>query len=211
MKIAIFGASGKTGVLLVSQALEQGFEVNAYVRRENALTIQHPNLKIILGNLHDEAKIKEVVRGVQAYISTLGSNSLTKHSIEFTMGIKKIVQIAVEEKINQFIYMSSIGAGESRYYMAQPIRFLIAGIFLRIPLADHTQNENTIRSSPLNWTIIRPGGLSNGKRKDTLTHGSDKITLKGNPQISRASVASFILKQVNNETYSKKAVWLYEQ
>jgi putative NADH-flavin reductase len=90
------------------------------------------------------------------------------------------------------------------------IRFFITGLFLRIPLADHTQNENTIRLSSLNWTIIRPGGLINGLKQGNLSHGSEKITLKGNPQISRAGVASFILQQVNNETYSKKAVWLYE-
>ncbi len=210
MKIAVFGASGKTGVLLVSQALEQGFEVNAYVRRENALALQHPNLKIILGSLTDEAKIKEALRGVQACISTLGGNSLTKPATEFTMGIKQIIQIAVEEKVNQFIYLSSIGAGESRFYMAQPIRFFVAGLFLKVPLADHTQNEDIIRSSSLNWTIIRPGGLTDGFKSNLLSHGSEKIKLKGNPQISRASVASFMLQQVNKDAYSRKAVWLFE-
>lgn len=210
MLITIFGASGKTGQLLVQQALEQGHKVRAWVRRENALSIQHPNLKVLLGNLNNEAKIREAIAGADACISCLGGSSVTKHAPAIVEGIKLIVRIMSEEKVGRIVYLSSIGVGESRYYMAQPIRFLIVDLLLRVPFADHDLNEKTLKNSQLNWTIVRPGGLTNGPLKAELQAGFHKILLKGNPTISRASVASFMLNQLSDHRYEKQAVWLYE-
>lgn len=210
MIVTIFGASGKTGELLVEQALEMGHQVRAFVRRENALSIQQPNLELIMGSLNNEASLRSAISGADACISCLGGSSVTKHAPEIINGIQLIVRIMQEEKVGRIVYLSSVGVGESRYYMAQPIRFLIVELLLRIPLADHNKNEQTLMNSQLNWTIVRPGGLTNGPLQSALQAGSHKILLKGNPTISRASVASFMLKQLNDEKYSKKAVWLYE-
>ena len=106
--------------------------------------------------------------------------------------------------------MSSIGAGESRYLMAWPARFLIADVLLRIPLADHTLNETFIAQSLLDWwTIVRPGGLTVGPLTPAVKHGVEKTIIKGSPSISRASVATFILAQIADKKYIKRAAWLY--
>ena len=106
--------------------------------------------------------------------------------------------------------MSSIGAGESRYLMAWPARFLIADVLLRIPLADHTLNETLIAQSLLDWwSIVRPGGLTVGPLTPAVKHGVEKTIIKGSPSISRASVAAFILAQIADKKYIKRAEWLY--
>lgn len=210
MKIVIFGASGKTGSLLVNQALTSGHEVTAYVRRPESVKAENKNLKVVVGQLSDAAKIKSAIAGANVCVSTLGGNSLSKHATEFMEGIQHIIKAMEDEKVKRLIYMSSIGAGNSRELMAQPVRFFIADVMLRIPLADHTINENRIAKSSLNWTVIRPGGLTDGPMKTDIKHGTEKVMLKGNPTISRASAAAFILKEITNETYRNKAVWLYE-
>ncbi|MBN2807056.1 MAG: SDR family oxidoreductase [Prolixibacteraceae bacterium] len=210
MIITIFGASGKTGHLLVEQALELGHQVRAFIRRENSLSIQHPKLKLVLGNLDNEASVRSAISGVDACISSLGGGSLRKQSTEITNGIQLITRVMEEENVMRFVYLSSIGVGESRYYMEQPIRFLIADLLLRVPLADHGKNEKNLMNSKLDWTIVRPGGLTNGPKHAQLQAGYNKILLKGNPTISRASVASFMLQQLTSVSYSQKAVWLYE-
>ena len=210
MKIVIFGASGKTGSLLAEQALAAGHEVIAYVRRPESVKPENKNMKVVVGQLSDTTKIKSAIAGADVCVSTLGGNSLSKHATEFMEGIQNIIKAMEEEKVKRFIYMSSIGAGDSRELMAQPVRFLIADVMLRIPLADHTSNEKRIAQSSLNWTVVRPGGLTDGPLKADIKHGSEKVKLKGSPSISRASVATFILKQINNETYRNKGVWVYE-
>ena len=114
-----------------------------------------------------------------------------------------------EVGVKRLIYMSSIGAGESRYLMAQPARFVIVDVMLRIPLADHTLNEKQIAQSTLDWTVVRPGGLTDGPLTSVVKHGVEKVTIKGSPSISRASVAAFILAQIADKKYIKRAAWLY--
>jgi putative NADH-flavin reductase len=210
MKIVIFGASGKTGTLMVNQALELGHQVTAYIRRANSLEIEHPNLKIVVGNLNDTEKLKEAITGADACLSTLGGASLTKHATEIRSGIDKIISIMEQERVNRFIYLSSVGVGESRLYMAQPVRFLVCDLLLRVPFADHNFNEQRLAKSRLQYTFVRPGGLTDGPKTGNLKHGSGKTILKGNPKISRANVAAFMLEQLTDKTYINKGVWLYE-
>jgi len=49
MKIVVFGASGKTGSLLVDEALKSGHNVVAYVRKPESVKSDHPNLKVVTG------------------------------------------------------------------------------------------------------------------------------------------------------------------
>ena len=210
MKITIFGASGRTGQQLVRQALDKGDLVTAFIRRPDSLNLQHPNLKIITGSLDDKVKLQESIDGSDACLCVLGGNSLTRHAVDIIAGIDRIVTLMEECGVRRFVYLSSIGAGESRSYMPQPIRFFIADVMLRVPLADHSANENRIAGSSLLWTVVRPGGLTDGPITGNLKHGSEKITLKGNVNISRANVASFMLEQLDNSTYIKKSVWLQE-
>jgi putative NADH-flavin reductase len=208
MKVVIFGANGKTGTLLTEQALAKGHLVTAYIRRAGTLLQQHPNLKTVTGNLNDTDKLREAIQGANSCISVLGGSSLFKHAPEIISGIDNIIKIMEQEGVKRFIYLSSLGAGESRKIMRPLIRFFIADIMLRIPLADHTTNEKRIAKSSLHWTFVRPGGLTTGPKTGRLKHGKTNDVLKGNPQISRANVASFMLEQLSDKAYINTGVWL---
>lgn len=210
MKIVIFGASGKTGSLLVEQALSAGHSVTAYVRRTGVLAQQHPNLKMVTGELSDSLKLKEAITGSDACISALGGGSLTKHAPEILAGVEMIIKTMEQSGVKRFIYLSSIGAGESRYFMGAVMRFFLTDVILRVPLADHTTNEKRIAASKLQWTIVRPGGLTDEPKTGNLKHGSEKTILKGSPKISRANVAAFMLEQLSGSMYLNKAAWLFE-
>ena len=112
--------------------------------------------------------------------------------------------------VYRMIYLSSLGVGESRAYMPLFIRFLIADVMLRVPLADHLANEIRIANSNLLWTVIRPGGLNDNVISEILKHGSEKTKIKGSPNISRANVAAFMMQQLVSTEYVNKSVWLYE-
>ncbi|HOY52255.1 MAG TPA: SDR family oxidoreductase [Prolixibacteraceae bacterium] len=208
MNITIFGASGRTGQQLVSQALERGHHVTAYVRRPESLTVQHYGLRVITGMLNEPDKLREAIAGADACLSVLGGNSLCKRSVAFTNGIDRIVNLMEQEGVPRFIYLSSVGAGESRNFLPQPLRFLIADVMLRVPLADHQANEQRIVNSTLQWTVVRPGGLADGPPTGKCLHGSDKTVFKSNTSIPRADVAAFMLDQLTDTAYVKKAVWL---
>lgn len=210
MKIVIFGASGKTGLLLVEQALEQGHLVTAFVRPSASIAIKHPNLTVVVAHLTETMTIRDIVLDADACISALGGSSLTKHSPNIIKGIDRIVDIMEQAGVKRLVYLSSLGAGESRYYMPRIIRFLLGDILLRVPLSDHNVNEQRISKSSLNWTIIRPGGLTDGPLTGIVQHGSEMTIIKGSSKISRANVAAFMLQQLADDEYVKKCVWLFE-
>jgi len=210
MKVVIFGANGKTGLLLVEQALAKGYQVVAYVRRPESIMIENPKLKIVVGNLNEPLKMKDTISGADACISALGGGSLTKHSIEIINGIKNIISIMEITNVHRLIYLSSLGANESRHLIPQPLRFILLNFLLRVTLADHNTNEDNIRKSKLQWTIVRPGGLTNGQLTGDLRHGAENSKIKGSTSISRANVASFMIQQLTDTSYHQRAVWLSE-
>ena len=63
MKIAIFGASGRTGILTVYQALDKGHQVTAFARTPSTVTIQHKNLRVVQGDILEYDKVKQAVEG----------------------------------------------------------------------------------------------------------------------------------------------------
>jgi putative NADH-flavin reductase len=78
------------------------------------------------------------------------------------------------------------------------------GSLLREVFADHERQENEVKQSHLDWTIVRPGAFIDGKHTGNYRHGfpgNDKtIKLK----ISRADVADFLLKQLVDDSYLYK-------
>lgn len=211
MKIVVFGANGRTGSLIVKQALEAGHQVVAYVRNAAVEFESHPNLRIAVGGLTEVLRMKDAMKDADVCISALGGNSLMRRSPEITQGVRHIISVMEQSGVPRFIYLSSLGAGNSKYLIPQPIRFFIVNLFLRVPLADHNTNEQYIMKSSLKWTLVRPGGLTDTLNEAQLKYGDDRTIIKGNTFISRANVAKFIVNQLDNEVHVNKAVWLYEQ
>ena len=73
MKLIIFGATGGTGRQCVDQALAQGHEVTAFVRQPEALTVQHPDLTIIQGDITDQGAVQRAILSHDVVISALGT------------------------------------------------------------------------------------------------------------------------------------------
>jgi len=70
--IAIFGATGNTGREVLAAALDQGYLVRVMVRSPSKVTVEHPNLTILQGDLTALDTIKETVQGADYVISVVG-------------------------------------------------------------------------------------------------------------------------------------------
>ncbi len=72
LKLVVFGASGRTGVHVVEQALAAGHTVTAFVRNPSKISIQHPNPILFQGDVMDAAAVEEAIAGQEGVISALG-------------------------------------------------------------------------------------------------------------------------------------------
>ena len=74
MNIVIFGANGKTGVLIVKQALNEGHNVTAFVRNKESIDFTNERLKVTEGDVMNYCKVESVIEGTDAVILALGNN-----------------------------------------------------------------------------------------------------------------------------------------
>jgi putative NADH-flavin reductase len=71
---------------------------------------------------------------------------------------------------------------------------------------DKGRQEKIIKKSSLDWTIVRPGMLTNGKPKGKYKHGEKVGNFIWSVRISRADTANFMLDQISDSFYLKKSV-----
>lgn len=200
MKLIIFGATGGTGKQLLSQSLEQGHTVTAFVRHPDQLDHKHDNLTVIKGDVLDLTTVEQAIIGQDAVFCALGSPPLNKKLIRAN-GTKTIIQAMEQSSTKRLICLSGLGCGDSHDLLPFNYKYIILPLMLRYVYADHTLQEKNITTSQLDWTIIRAAALTDGKRTNTYWHGftCDGISLTF--KISRADVADFMLKQLSNNNY----------
>ena len=80
------------------------------------------------------------------------------------------------------------------------------GMLLKKAFQDHQLQEQYILNSDLNYTIVRPGALTDGPITKGFQTGFDGEFKQLNLKISRADVADFMLRQLHTDGYIKKAV-----
>jgi putative NADH-flavin reductase len=201
MKLLIFGASGPTGSHLVSQALEQGHEVSAFVRNPNTLQAKE-RVKLAVGDSQDPAAVAEAVRGQDAVLSALGRRKTFTSASLMANSMRAIVPAMERQRVRRLILMSSFGVGDSvREAPLLPrlfFRTMLRGIF-----ADKQAAEQIVRRSALEWTIVYPVLLTDGPRTGRYRVG-ERLPLSGFPKISRADVAEFMLKELYDAAYLKR-------
>ena len=103
------------------------------------------------------------------------------------------------------IYLSFLGVSGGREQLSFLGRYVVAPLIMRNVVADHEAKENIIRQSNLDWTIVRPPRLTNGPHTGAYRRGPDIKAASVVPMISRADVADFMLRQLDDPTYLRKA------
>lgn len=203
-KIVIFGATGGTGQQLVKQALEQDDYVTAFVRNPDKLNYSHKNLTVLKGDVLNVEDVNNAIQNQDVVMCSLGMPAFDKSSLR-TDGTKNIIRAMKNHGVDRLICQSSLGFGDSKDVLPWHMKYIIVPLILKNAFKDHECQEAIIAESNLNWTIVRPGNMTNGKKTSRYKFGFnalDKIKLK----ISRADVADFMLRQINNTLHLHQKV-----
>jgi putative NADH-flavin reductase len=193
--IIVFGASGKTGILIVYQALNQGHQVTAFARQPSKVTIEHKNLRIIRGDVLDYDKVKEAVQGHDAVLCALGVDK-NKPNTVLSDGTRNILKAMESTGVKRFICMSSAGilGNDGGFWFGK----ILMPLFLNHVFDDKKRQVNVIRESNADWVVIRPVGLTDAPKTNTYKVNPGIPTSKSIP---RADVADFMLKLLTDKRY----------
>lgn len=201
MKIIVFGATGGVGKKVVEQAVENGFEVTAFVRTPSKLEVSHENLSVVKGDAFNRAEVAAAIAGHDAVVSCLGSSQGMKKSTELQEMVKNIVVGMQEHGVERIVYTASAGIyGELPGVSGK----LMMGV-LKNALKDHRAAVDSIEAHGLAYTIVRPMGLMNGPFSGKYREAAEGVPEKSK-SISRADVAHFILKALNDKKYEKTSI-----
>ena len=111
-----------------------------------------------------------------------------------------------KNKISRFICITSLGINDSKYKLGLYYTLFTIPLILFFYFLDKSKQEKLIMKSDLDWTIVRPGQLTNGKLRTNYYHGMKAGHSLITKMISRASVAHFMLKNLESNLYLHKAV-----
>jgi putative NADH-flavin reductase len=202
MKLAIFGATGGTGLEIVKQALSRGHAVTAFVRNPAPLAAMGDGLTIVSGDIYDADDVANCLQGQEAAICALGARDLKKTMIR-TDGTVNIINGMKRNNVSRLIVVSAMGIGESWNSLSLLNKFFFAAV-LKNALVDHEAQEAAVKASNLDWTIIRPSGLVNTPGLGGYAVG-ENIRAKTS-RIPRADVADLILNELAEGALLRKAV-----
>lgn len=203
MRLAIFGGSGKTGQHLIQQALENGHEVVVLARTPSKVAVQHPYLSIVQGDIRDAARVEETIKGVDAVLSVLGPVN-NKPDFAISRGMDNILKAMQKHNVRRVIISAGAGVRDPHDKPKLIDRFFgfILNTLSKNVVADMRQVVDKTRTSDRDWTIVRVPMLT-----DQTMKGELKVGYVGDisPKITRADMAAFMLKQVQDKTYLKKS------
>jgi hypothetical protein len=105
----------------------------------------------------------------------------------------------------RLVCQSTIGIGDSRSLLPPLYRYVLVPLLLRRTFAEHERQEAAVRSSDLEWTIVRAGALTDGDRTGTYRHGLPPTAGSLEFEISRADVADFTLGLLSDNAYVQES------
>ena len=183
------GGSRGTGAQVVRLAMAAGHEVTSVSRSG---TSPHPGVgRDVTVDALDADVLRKAGAGADAVVLTVGgAKGSDRHRAEVTKSIIQAMRLA---GVRRLIVQSSLGVGDSLELMPAPAR-VFARTVLASALADHAEQEAAGAASGLDWTVVRPGGLSDGPATGAYVA---QETTEGRPmkgRISRADVAAHIVR-----------------
>ncbi|MGB9248790.1 MAG: NAD(P)H-binding protein [Mycobacterium sp.] len=163
MNLVVLGANGQTGRLLTKQALAAGHRVVAVTRQPGDFPLRDRHLTVAGLDVRDGAAVRGWVAGADAVLSTLGV-SFTREPVDtYSVGTANIVAAMRSTGARRLAVVSSTAAFRTRRRRSPVAIRLIEPIITRTigksVYDDMRRMETIVRSSGLDWTILRPSGL----------------------------------------------------
>ncbi len=204
--VLIIGASRGIGLETVKAALKAGHSVRALARSARRIRVDHPKLEKMDGDALEKATVKRALTGVDAIIQSLGVSVgpeiILRPTRLFSKATRVLVTAMEEAHVKRLICVTGFGAGDSLGrggFLCSAASYLLLGHVYD----DKDLQERIIRRSKLDWVIVRPVILTYGPK-------TNAYRALVNPRrwrwgfISRADVADFLVKQIDDDAFLHK-------
>lgn len=197
MRVLVIGATGGSGRAAVDALVAEGHEVTAFARRASSVFVGRGGVRAVDGDATDAGDVDAAVGDQDAIVVTLGisenalrvrlrGSSGTPLEVR-SRGTAVVVAAMRRHGVRRLVVQSSYGVGETRDRLPFASRVVFA-LVLRPQIADHERQEQIIRDSGLDWTIVQPVNLTDGDEAATTSRSGDVAGMK----VSRRAVGALL-------------------
>ena len=213
MKVIVFGATGRVGRAVALTLLTRRHQVTAFARDASKLP-EREDIAVIVGDATDADAVARAVVGHDAIVVALGDS---RNPFALALGMKRItppniceigtanvIAAAQAACVQRLVCVTSYGVGDTRKLLPPMHKRIFRWLLLREQMNDKEQQENLVKSSGLDWTLVQPVGLTDG-----AATGRWLASTKGERRkrtISRIDLAAFIVDNLSEARYTHQTV-----
>jgi putative NADH-flavin reductase len=208
MKIGVVGATGRTGMQVVEQALVRGQDVVALARHAEALP-RYPGMVGATADVLDRAVVAELLAGTDAVVSTLGIGASKEPTVVYSEGIANVLHAMDTHGIRKLAVISAVPAGPR---VEQPFmqRHVIIPILERVFGAsydDMRRMEELLHGSYLDWVCLRPPRLVSKKPTGRYRLDASRPLAKAR-SITYADLATALLDSLDRPDLYRRTAYV---
>lgn len=214
MNVLVLGASGASGRRIVEHALAAGHRVTAFARDPAGAGLEgHDRLRAAAGDVLEQATLAAALPGQDAVIWAVGGHDALRSALQrrrrqrglCESGTRNLLAAMEPAGVTRLLCQSSWGVGDSQARLPAPQRLVLFPLLLRAELADKERQEQLIRDSMVEWTIIRPTRLTDapGTRRYSAAPG---LSFRFDAHVPRADVADLMMRELAEPRFLRQTV-----
>lgn len=207
MKLALFGATGSTGLHIIEAALKQGYVLSVYTRDAKKLAALAGKVEVVVGDLQDRDAIAKCIQGADAVISALGPNSFKVQGDRPVMhGLSNIMAAMRQLGVRRLLQVSTASYRDPQdgFALGSHAGVLFFKLVVRKTYDDIRATGELIANSDLDWTLVRIPFLKDGpgnRKIDVGWYGRTRLGSK----LSRGNLAEFLVQQITDKKFVRAA------
>lgn len=206
MRILLLGATGRTGMQIIEEALKKGYQISAIARNPDKL--KDYNIEITLGTPYDYDTVEKAMTGCNAVINTLNVSRksdnpwapLAAPKDMISKSASNAVKAMHKAGIKRYIALGTSWAG-----LPVILHPILLTSNLKYAVRDHEKQDEVLKNSSLDYTICRAPKLN-----DEIIETGEVAIVKGEKpatmKLSRNSAAIFFLRIIENHEYMRETI-----
>ena len=207
MKILVIGGTRGTGREVVRAAHAAGHELTLLARNAERISLPVTGVRVVAGDARDVDDIERAVAGQHTVNWTAGIAPTRKPVDLFSRATQFLLAAMHKHGARRLICVTGVGAGDSRGHGGFFYDRILQPLFMKTIYEDKDRQEALLRASDVDWTVVRPGFLTNGPATGLARALTDLDGVTAG-RVSRAEVADFIVENLETADFRRTAVLL---
>jgi putative NADH-flavin reductase len=203
MRIAVLGATGRTGQSMVAELLRRGHELTVLARAPEKLGATQGAIRVVTGSSTDPDALASLLEGAEAVVSALGPTS--RDSTVMSDTARVLVPVMEQCAIRRYVGVSGAGVDMEGDLKGRKDR-VISSMIRRVGgvmATDKADEYRILVASGLDWTLARPPRLVDGPPTGRVVH--DAHAPGRSSSIRRADLAMFLADVVEQDLYVRQS------